>query len=318
MDAMMDARTTKHRAAWLASCMVSAALALTLVVSQASPSHADWREEMKIFRIGMIAEEGAGQTVPGLSSLKRAFAQALGLPVEIFVARDYAALIDAQANGRIDYAIYSTMAYATAALLCSCVEPVAAPVSDDGSTGIMAVLVTRDDRLPSLAEISTHKVAVAPADSVAAAMLSGLSPDGATLKESEPFLIHAGSASAAEAMLIDGSVDAIFGWAPSGASADISGGTLDRLVAAGLDRASLKVIWKSPPLRYGPHALRSGLDSDVRRTLVAFLSGLKDLHPDIYGLLETDHGGDFVEVHADDYAPAVEIVRRLADETPDQ
>ena len=96
----------------------------------------------------MIAEEGAGQAVPGLSILKRAYSQALGIPVEIFVARDYAALIDAQATARVDYAIYSTTAYATAALLCSCVEPVVAPVGEDGATGIVAVLVTRDGQLP--------------------------------------------------------------------------------------------------------------------------------------------------------------------------
>ena len=110
-------------------------------------SRAGWRDDMKTFRIGMVAEPGADQTVNGLASLKQAYAQALGIPVEIFVARDYAALIDAQATQRIDYALYSTTAYATAALLCGCVEPVAAPVSDDGATGIKAILVTRDGRL---------------------------------------------------------------------------------------------------------------------------------------------------------------------------
>ena len=80
-------------------------------------------------------------------SLKQAYARALGIPVEIFVARDYAALIDAQATARVDYAIYSTTAYATTSLLCGCVEPVVAPVGEDGATGIRAILVTRDGRL---------------------------------------------------------------------------------------------------------------------------------------------------------------------------
>ena len=69
---------------------------------------------MKTFRVGMIAKDGATQAVPGLSILQRAYSMALGMPVEIFVARDYAALIDAQATNRVDYAIYSTTAYATA------------------------------------------------------------------------------------------------------------------------------------------------------------------------------------------------------------
>ena len=68
-----------------------------------------------------------------------------------------------------------------------------------------------------------------------------LAAEKIALTGTEPYLVRAESASAAEAMLVDGSVDAIFGWAPAlaEASADISGGTIDRLVAAGIDRASL-------------------------------------------------------------------------------
>jgi phosphonate transport system substrate-binding protein len=289
-----------------------------MVLSAVSSAVADWRQDMKTFRIGMIADDGAGQTVPGLATLKRAYSQALGLPVEIFVARDYAALIDAQARARVDYAIYSATAYATASLLCSCVEPVVAPVGDEGTTGIVAILVTRDGRLSSLAEIGKHRIAVEPPDSIAGFLLPRLELAGGsvTLTGSEPYLVHADSASAAETMLVDGSVDAIFGWGPAGAEtgADISGGTLDRLVAAGLDGSSLTVVWKSPLLRYGPHALRAGLDGEVRKSLVTFLTNLKGLQPDVYDLLDTHHGGGFVEVGVGDYSSAVHMVKQLSED----
>jgi phosphonate transport system substrate-binding protein len=282
------------------------------------PALAGWREDMKTFRIGMIAEDGAGQTVPGLSTLKRAYSQALGLPAEIFVARDYAALIDAQASGRVDYAIYSATAYATASLLCSCVEPVAAPVGADGTTGIVAILVTRDGRLKDLSELTRRRVAVAPEDSVAGFLLpqAGLAGQKIALDGSQPYVVRADSQAAAEAMLAAGSVDAIFGWASAGAGAGASDGTLDRLAATGLDKSSLTVVWKSRPLRYGPHALRTGLDGDLRRSLVVFLTGLKGLRPDIYDLLEARHGGGFVEVGPQDYAAALDMVRQAGRESP--
>ena len=188
--------------------LLSTAQALALLAGLVAPvgaSHAGWRDEMKSFRIGLIAEPGAGQSVTGLATLKQAYAQALGIPVEIFVARDYAALIDAQATARIDYAVYSTTAYATTVLLCGCVEPVAA--------------------LDSVAGFALPRVELAGGE--------------VTLTGSEPFLVHVESASAAEAMLVDGSVDAIFGWVPANAGAELAGGTLDRLQAQGLDRASL-------------------------------------------------------------------------------
>jgi phosphonate transport system substrate-binding protein len=312
----MKSATTWSSSLWSHARSVAAGLLLLLFLT--APLHAGWRDDLKTFRVGIIAEDGAGQTVPGLSVLKRAYSQALGMPVEIFVARDYAALIDAQATSRVDYAIYSTTAYATAALLCSCIEPVVAPVGADGAIGIVSILVSRDDRLPSLVEIGTHRVAIAAQDNIAGSILplSGLPSEGAALTGSEPYLVHAESASAAEAMLVGGSVDAIFGWAQvsSAGAIDRSSGTLGRLEAAGIDGTSLKVVWQSSLLRYGPHALRSGLDPDVRRIVVAFLTGMKDLYPDVYDLLDTDHGGGFVEVTAQEYAPAIDAVRHMSGE----
>ena len=77
--------------------------------------------------------------------------------------------------------------------------------------------------------------------------------------------MHVESASAAETMLVDGSVDAIFGWLPANADTEFPGGTLARLEDAGMDEASLSVVWKSPLLRYGPHALRSGSTQSCAR-----------------------------------------------------
>ena len=214
---------------------------------------------------------------------------------------------------RVDYALYSTTAYATAALLCACVEPVAAPVSDDGATGIKAILVTRDGRLqkpPTSARIGSPSPR---STALPASRCRGSnSPAGQPLTGSEPFLVHAESASAAEAMLVDGSVDAIFGWLPANAGAELPGGTLQRLEDAGLDKASLSVVWKSSLLRYGPHALRSGLDADLRKALVTFLTGLRETQPDAYDLLEPHRGGGFAEVGAGDYATALDMVRALA------
>src|SRR5205085_1730708 len=80
--------------------------------------------------------------------------------VEFVVARDYAALIDAQASARIEYAIYSATAYATALQRCGCVEPLVAPVDTDGAAGIRSVLLTRDGKLSGLAAMETHRIAM--------------------------------------------------------------------------------------------------------------------------------------------------------------
>lgn len=278
------------------------------------PAQADWRDDIGTFRIGIVAEPGAGNTVPGLPLLTQAFANALGMKVEFVVARDYGPLIEAQTDARIEYAVYSATAYATALQRCGCIEPLVAPVDSDGAVGIRAVLLTKDGKVPSLAAMESHRIAMAPADSIGSLLpLAGLAAEHVKIAEDASFLVHADSASAAEGMLVDGQADALFGWATAAADGEPRlSGTQARLEAAGLSPSALQVVWTSDMLRYGPHAVRSDLDPEARRRLTVFLTNLKSTTPDVYDLLESKHSGGFVTVAAKDYATAEAIVRLVA------
>jgi phosphonate transport system substrate-binding protein len=282
----------------------------------ANPARADWRDDIGTFRIGVVAEPGAGNTIPGLALLTDAYTKALGMKVEFVVARDFAALIEAQANARIEYAVYSATAFATASERCGCVEPLVAPVDADGAIGIRSVLLTRDGKLPDLAAMKTHRVAMAPSDSVGGSLLplAGLAAEGVKVTGDAPFLTHADTAAAAETMLIDGQAEAMFGWVPAAADGqpDVTGGTPARLEAAGLSKAGLQVVWTSGLLRYGPHAVRSDLDPEAKRRLTVFLTNLRSMSPDVYDLLESKHSGGFTVAVPNDYAMAVAIVRLLS------
>lgn len=253
-----------------------------------------------------------------------AYGKALGMKVEFVVAHDYAALIEAQANARIQYAVYSATAYATALERCGCVEPLVAPVDADGATGIRSVLLTRDAKLPDLAAMQTHRIAMAPSDNVGGSLLplAGLAADGIKISQDAPFLTHAGSAAAAEAMLVDGQADAVFGWERATAEnrTAIAGdqpadpdGTAARLEAAGIPKAALQIIWTSDVLRYGPHAVRSDLDPEAKRRLTVFLTNLRSQSPEVYDFVEAKHSGGFISAAAGDYAMATAIVRLLSE-----
>lgn len=285
-----------------------------LLIPAMSPAYADWQDDIGTFRIGIIAEPGAGNTVSGLSALTRAYSMALGMKVEFLVAPDYATLIEAQSAGRVEYAIYSALAYAAAFEHCGCVEPLVAPTDKDGATGIRSILITRDGRIPALQAMGTQRVAVGPAESIAGWMLPqiGLASDQ-IFSQTSPFLEHAPSALAAETMLVDKKVDAVFGWAPSGPDENgtIAGGTITRLNEAGVSMSTLQVIWKSDLLRYGPHAVRITLDPEAKRRLRVFLTNLKEQTPETYNLLEPRHSGGFVSVDHRDYAAADTILRHI-------
>jgi phosphonate transport system substrate-binding protein len=294
--------------------------ALCMSPALASSAAADWRQEIGVFRIGMVAEPGGGNAIAGLGELNDAFGKALGLRVEFFVATNYAALVDAQTAGRIEYAIYTASAYAAAYLRCECVEPLVAPTGEDGSTGLRSVLITRDQRLRPGADLAGRKVALLPPDSIAGHQLplAAFRPSGAPLSGHEGFFVKVESAEAAEAMLAEGSVDAIFGWMPSAepGAPEIDGGTMARLVASGLDRSTLGIVWRSEPLRYGPHAVASELDAEPKRQLLTFLTGLRQADPEMYERLETSRLGGFSAASQADYATALGMIRTIA--TPRQ
>ncbi|MER9330900.1 PhnD/SsuA/transferrin family substrate-binding protein [Mesorhizobium sp. M0488] len=278
-------------------------------------AQADWRDDVGTFRIGIVSEPGAGNTVPGLPLLTQAFANAMGMKVEFVVARDYGALIEAQTDARIEYAVYSATAYATALQRCGCIEPLVAPVDSDGAVGIRAVLLTKDGKVPSLAAMESHRIAMAPADSIGSLLpLAGLAAEHVRIAEDASFLVQADSAAAAETMLVDGRADAVFGWVRAAADGQpqLFGGTQARLEAAGLSPSALQAVWTSDLLRYGPHAVRNDLDPEARHRLTVFLTNLKSTTPDLYDLLESKHSGGFVTVDAKDYAMAEAIVRLVA------
>lgn len=278
---------------------VALAAALSVAPAAADP---------ELFRIGMVAPDG-GPAVEGLSTIKRAFSRALGMPVEVFVARDFAALMEAQIGGRLDYAIYSATAYAAASTRCGCIRPVAAPVDVDGAVGLRSVLIVRPGA-------KAARIAVGAADSLASRLAPLASWPGAAAAVEEERLVEAGGAGAAEAMFLDGAVDGFFGWVtvsadgPDGAGETI-GGSLARLRAAGLGPADYEIAWRSAPLRYGPHAVRADMSEERVDRLARLLTGAAGDLPELVAHLGRHHGGGFARADHGDYAAAIAALAAL-------
>ena len=292
-----------------------AASAVALLTS--SSALAGWRDDIGVFRVGLVARPGAGSVIEGSDQITAAYSKALDMPVELYVARDYADLIDAQASGRIEYAVHTAMSYATVALQCACVTPLVAPVSEDGTAGIRSALIARADGPARASEISRYKVAFGPADSVSGALLplAGFEIDDRPLAGDEAFLIPVTSETQAQQLLADGGADAMFGYLPSTKDQrPDTGGTLDGLAEKGVGGAN--VLWTSDFLRYGPHAVRMSLPRDAREALTKFLTTLRDTDERVYDYLERRFGGGYVAVSSDEYLAAIALARSVA--TPKQ
>lgn len=290
------------------AALASFALLLPLAAG-AAPAIA--QDKPALLRIGIVSPNGTASGIPGLAAIRRAYTQATGLPVRIFAARDTAALVEAQANGRVHYAMYSAAGYAAAQAACACVEPLAAPSGNFGDTGLHAVVYARAGKAATLQGAATLRVVAGPADAVGPQVLA---LDALAAAGAGDDVVLAQSLEAAEAAFAAGDADVLVGWEPAveDHSGD-AGGTAVRLAHLGLSAGDMVELWRSAELRYGPHAVRNDLPEEVKRSLRTFLLNVYTQQPAVYDLVEHRHLGGFVAVSDANYAAAAAMVALAAE-----
>lgn len=260
------------------------------------------------FRIGLIAQPGEEAQIEGLGKIKAAFSRALGRPVEVLVARNYMVLAQAQIDGLIDYATYSAMAYAATMLRCDCLLPVAAPRDADGASGLYSVLVVRRDGAGV-----QGRLAVGPEISLTTRLVPLAASLAAQTAAAEGRLVEATSAAKAQAMFLSGEVDGFFSWVPaletnSDDAEAVTDSISSRLAATEADIPAWQIVWQSPLLRYGPHAVRNDLPAAQVRQLADLLTGISGDVSDLSAYLARKHGSSFASVSAADYKPVEEAL----------
>lgn len=285
------------------------------LAAAAAPLPAAAQEKPAMLRLGIVAPGGQTTGIAGLAQIRRAYTEASGLPVRIFAARDMAALVVAQAGGSVHYAIYSAAGYAAAQRACGCVEPLAAPVGSAGDTGLQAVVYARAGKAAALGDAARLRVVGGPAGVVGPQALALEALEGAGAGAD---VVFAASQERAERAFAAGEADVLIGWEPvadgaAGGATGAAGGSAARLRALGVQAADLAALWRSPVVRYGPHAVRSDLPDEIKRSLRTFLLHVHAQQPVVYDLIERGRLGGFAAVADADYMAAAAMVARAAE-----
>lgn len=303
MDRIVRFAGCLRRPGWAAICCA---------MVWAGTAKADYRDSIAVLRIGMVETHVAATDPVKLEAIQRAFANDLGIPVEIIKLGSYAALIDAHASGRVGYAIHSARSFAATQAACGCVRAFRIPVAADGSTGFRSVLVARDSITVPVAEL---KVGYSDETSVSGWQIPHQAIKAGSLDL--PELIRGGSVSAVIASYQAGEIDGFFGWLP-----DIPGdrgGGLERLFGGwnrtALENAEpLRIIWSSQRIPYGPHAANRSLPDDLVEALGTFLDGMAASTPGLLDIFEPAYGGGYVIPGPEEY----QNIRGLVEAMPDR
>jgi phosphonate transport system substrate-binding protein len=273
---------------------------------------ADWRKDLGTFRIGLIEAQAKPISPEDMDRLKTAMSTALKIPVEIFRARDFPSLVDAHVSSRIEYAIYSSAAYATAWLTCQCIEPVAAPVNADGTSGYKAVLFARPGL--KLGDLPLTKgVGIPGRDSLVGfgVPLASLSVSGGALTGQEKWLSFAENATANIEAYGQEKVDALVSVIPAAFRAGEPSQALPWLDGLADQAQRPLAIWESAVVPFGPHAVRKNLSPEAKELAAGVMAKLQETDEELAELLLPDDAVAFKPVEHGAYATAVNAAKAL-------
>lgn len=297
------------------SVFLSAALPSPSAQSQAVSQKQDWRTELGTMRIGMIKSHLTDPSPAAQKRIADDFGDILNMPVEVVFTRDFPTLIEGQMAGRIDYAIYSASAYATAHLLCKCVIPLVAPVAENGAEGLRVFLYSQSQQLRGVNDMPSARIGWIKGDTVTSALLpkAGITIAGKPFGGTEPFIVLVDDEMQAVAALNEATLDGVFVWG-QGNSADRSAevNAKDRLLALGLENGDIQPIWQSEFLRFGPHAISQRVPLEARNELTKALVAMRNTNPVLYELLDETLGGGFQSVAETEYIPVISMVNKLS------
>lgn len=280
-----------------------------------NPVHtiADWRKDVGVFRIGVVAKSNAVDAVAKIEPFRLAISEALGINVEIFAAKNFKALIDAQVAARIEYAIYSATSYATAWKICECIEPVVIPKSSDGTISYKSVLISTQNGPENIANKNADNVIALSENSFAGNEFARfeLKSQGVELPEKFKF---SSSGEQAISLFMREEKQILIGWSSLNGDPNdgYTRGTLRQIAELNGGKITpYRVIWSSSPIPHRPHVIRKSLDGEAKKLLRDVLSRMFDSDPVAYDSIEPVFGGGFVVARHGQFLPIISYVESL-------
>ena len=274
----------------------------------------DWRQKLGTFRVGIIGGNRPILETRRIQPFRKALQKALGVPVEVFAAKDFSALIDAHINSRVEYAVYSATAFSAAWAMCKCVEPLVAPIAEDGAFGFRSILLSAKNQATSMTALKGKDVLIPGRHSFTGYQipLHQLALGGVDLENYGWKLVDQKRADKALSQFKQGKAAGLFGWVPEyGSNSNLAHHkTVGTTAQLGKIAKNYKIIWQSSPIPHGPHAIHQNLDRNAKKILKGFLTQLQEKNISAYEAVELNFSGGFKSVDLESYQSVISLVRQ--------
>jgi phosphonate transport system substrate-binding protein len=269
---------------------------------------ADWKDQYPKLTFAVVPAENASGVGDRFAPFIAYLTKELGVPVELRLANDYAAVIEGQRAGNIEIAHYGPASYAKAYLTGVKTEPFATTRKDNGEIGYYSVIYAKaDSPYHDIHDLKGKTIGFVDPNST-----SGYNAPRFYLHkmgiDSDSFFgksIITGSHENGIIALAQGTVDCAADWW----NAD-DDSNLTRMVNKGMAKKDdFRLIFKTPILPGSPYAYLTDLPDDLKKSIVAAFVAAPAKDKAAFDRLSDGKDKNFVAVSDKDYADIVEMIQ---------
>jgi phosphonate transport system substrate-binding protein len=280
-------------------------------------ARADWREQVPVFRIGILGGQLVELQLKDHACLKARTQQALGVPVELFASRDYSGLTEGLLAGRLDTATLGAAGYASLYLQKpDAVEPIVTVEEQDGTLGYRSVLLVRaDSPYQTLDDLRGRTLAFTERLSTSGFLIPYYELKKRGYEPGQFFgrLAFTGGHPQAVTAVLKREADAGVTWtsAMGDQAKGYSRGNLRRMVDLGaLNMNDLRILWTSELIPSDPQVVRKDLPQEAKEIYRDLLLNLAERDRRCFEQMVGGAARDFKEIGHEAYVNIIAIRRK--------
>jgi phosphonate transport system substrate-binding protein len=302
----------------LGFAMVVATLGAVLLGSRAAHAQGGgWRKQYPKLRYGVQSVETQAASLTRYKGFKEYVKKKLGVELELFLASEYAGVIQAIGAKQIEVMDMGASGYAAAWLESKGgVEPLVVPTNSDGTIGYYSVAFVRSDsRYKSLADLKGKTWAWAEPNSSSGYLfpLVGLRKAGIEPDKHFGKVVFSGGHEQSIIGVLDRSYDGAVTWTDD-VNKHSRGGLHMMLERKLLKKEDIRIIWTSDLIPNPVIAVRADLPPEMKADLKTMFLGMHKDDPVVFREVARGESQGYKPAPHSAYQIAIDLRRQLADD----